>query len=183
VQAIVPRCDPSCDNIPDATATSYLAATNDVGKSLRVVVAAVNSTGFLDAASPERGPILAAASSRKVTATLMWAFQVRRKYAVVARLEVIHAPVGATITVFCRGRGCPFARESRHGSSKGNCRQTKHRRCAKPPVTVDVSLAGPFHHSHLALDATLTVKITKPGYIGKAFILHIPRASSRPSSR
>jgi hypothetical protein len=174
------RCHPTCQNIAGATTTSYLVGTKDVGQTLRVVVAAVNSAGTVDAASPERGPILPAAPTKTVTARMAWAFRVHKRYAAVTRLSVLGASVRATVTVLCTGQGCPFARESRLAAPKIRCHTTKHRRCAKPPATVNVSLAKPFRHSHLAFGARVTVKITRPGYTGKVYIFTIAH-SIKPS--
>jgi hypothetical protein len=66
------------------------------------------------------------------------------------KLYVQRVAAGTTVEVRCRGGGCPFAR----------------RASVLPRARKVVSLLGTLKRARLRKDATLTIRVTKPGYDG-----------------
>jgi hypothetical protein len=106
---------------------------------------------------------------KHINATMAWTFPLFRKYATVTQLMVDGVPLGATVTVTCRGHGCPFG--TRRTVAGGA-------RCAARRCTgkANVNLARPFKHRHLAYGTRITVRITRSGYIGKAYVFKMGRS-------
>jgi Putative metal-binding motif len=77
--------------------------------------------------------------------------QASRRYTLVTSLRLKDAPVGSRITMACgpRRKGCPFTSKS-----------------VPVPSTRPLQLARYLRNAKLRRDATLTVRVTKPGYIG-----------------
>jgi hypothetical protein len=69
----------------------------------------------------------------------------------VTRLAVVDVPAGATVTVTCRGRGCPF--------------RAKRRAAARAKRRID--LLRPLRRARLRPGVVLEVRVTKPRTIGK----------------
>jgi hypothetical protein len=82
------------------------------------------------------------------------------------------APVGARITVTCRGRGCPVKRQVRRALPR---RHSRHK-------TTTVLVAFPrFEHALLRTGIVLEIRVWKPGQIGKytKFVIRRGRLPSR----
>jgi hypothetical protein len=83
--------------------------------------------------------------------------RVTKRGALIRRLTAI-APIGAKVTVECRGRGCPFKKASRvvrrrkNGSSKATTATVRFRK---------------MEHRLLRGGATVTVSVTRQGWIGR----------------
>jgi putative CocE/NonD family hydrolase len=114
---------------------------------------------FHDATHPSRlllgtraavDPPLAAVPRLASTVTARWS--VAKRFARLTRLAVTKVPVGATVTVSCKGRGCPF----------------KSRRFARGAGGT-TTVTKPFKGKRLRPGVVLEVRITKPGAIGKVF--------------
>jgi hypothetical protein len=111
---------------------------------------------------------------KQITARVTYASVASKKAAKVTRLLVPQAPVGATITVLCasngKGRGCPYAMRTTHVTApKAKCAA---KRCTptKPPSTVSVDLAAPYRNRLLPFGASVTVRITRAGFVGEAYV-------------
>ena len=94
----------------------------------------------------------------KITVTLTYFMNARKRHTRFSSLSVKGVPKGATVKVSCRG-GCP--RRSQTFEKSGT-----------------VALTG-YRNRALRVGATLTISVTKPGSIGMAKVVKI-RADKRP---
>lgn len=94
-----------------------------------------------------------------------------RKRGIRLRLLSVSAPIGATVNVRCRGRGCPFKRKSRVVKAQA--------RASAPlaPATGLVRIRR-FARRLLRAGATVKVFVTRPDAIGKYTRLRVRRARS-----
>jgi len=83
---------------------------------------------------------------------------VRRK-GIRLRLLTVNAPIGASISFRCRGRGCPFKRRTRVVKPP--------KRKTTPTATSGQVRISRFPRRLLRVGATVSVYVTKPGTIGK----------------
>jgi DNA-binding beta-propeller fold protein YncE len=95
-----------------------------------------------------------------------WAYT--RRWTRVRRLTVTSVPGGSTVAISCRGRGCPPRKRLRS--------------VAVGRDTAAVPLARRFGKRKLRPRAVVQVRVTKPGFIGKAFRYTV-RKSKEPASR
>jgi hypothetical protein len=99
---------------------------------------------------------------------MQWSFHYTPAYTKVLVLVVNGAPIGSTVVVTCHGSGCPFARRSTAITKAKRCaRKGKHRCAALPPGKRD--LKASFGTHALRRGATITVKVVRPGWIGKYY--------------
>ena len=113
--------------------------------------------------------VVVAEPSGFVSSLMTWTFDYRPQYTRVSTLMVTGVQPGLEISVGCTGRGCPRQRYvesikraacSKHGGS-GN--HATHGRCT------DVNLAKHFAGRKLGVGATLTVRLTHRGWLGKYY--------------
>ena len=120
------RCDVTCTQV--ATGSSYGVAAADVGKRLKVTVTATGPGGSDTAASPLSAVVAAGFPGvgapgatpgtrrlRRLSPFPVVAIggRIFRSGVVVSQLRISRAPTGATVTVTCKGRDCPFKRARR----------------------------------------------------------------------
>jgi hypothetical protein len=92
---------------------------------------------------------------------------------------VVHKlALGTTIVLICRGQGCPFARQSLRVTSK-LCGPKAA--CVTEKAQV-VDLFPRLRGHKLRVGAVLTVELTRPDWIGKAYVISI-RSGRRPGDR
>ena len=128
------------------------------------------------------GPVARFTTLKRITAKVTFASAVSSESAAkVTRLVVPQAPVGATVTVLCAGKGtgngtgCPYAKRTMLvRAPKPKCTAGK---CApkKPPSTVSLDLTGPFRNRALPFGATVTVRMTQAGFVGEAYVFTMAR--------
>ena len=129
------RCSPGCSNIAGATSNKYTLKPADVGKRLRLVVTAAGPGGTELATSPQSAIVTAkppaksgstgsggtrTATLRKLSPFPIVAIGGRalRFGAFISQLRVSRAPRGATVTVTCKGRDCPFKQARRNDPAR-----------------------------------------------------------------
>ena len=123
---------------------SYLGDGNFSGSSSRIhklQVVVAKPTGF-------------------VSSLMNWTFLFKPHYTRVATLAVTGVQPGLTISVGCSGSGCP-----RHAYVDTITRAA----CGKHGTCKNVNLAKRFHGRKLGVGATLTVRLTHPGWLGKYY--------------
>jgi hypothetical protein len=146
----------------------------------------VDADGIGDACDPvDNRPVTqptvkpAATPATRIKSTVSNVWTVNSRYGLLQRLVVNNVPAGATVTITCRGKGCPFA-----------SRRFTRKRAGKVPATKF------FAKRHLALGTVLQVRITQRGAIGrvvtfrlrkravpKPLVQCLPVGSSRPRAR
>jgi len=117
---------------------------------------------------------------KQINSTMRWNFLAYTKYVKVAALSVVNAPVGASVTVVCSGKGCPFGSHSQTARApKPSCSgKGKKRKCEKPKTLANVNLVDLFKHRKLGYGAKVTVRLTERGYVGKEYVFNMSRSIS-----
>jgi len=162
-----------CHAIGGATKQSYTPSTRDVGFRIEVRESATNAGGSASAVSLPTIPVPATIKS-----TMNWVFFYSPTYTRILTLIVHRASVDTTIAVRCHGRGCPFTSRSAVLTKPKTCAPSTGHPCASPnPRTVN--LASWFGKQRLHPPATVTVKLTRPHWIGKEYVFRT-RAAHGP---
>ena len=99
-------------------------------------------------------------------ATMQWTFFYTNAYTVVRSLMVSGAPSGSSVQLGCHGQGCPFAAVTFRPGKLPRCSRQPGRPCRSGSNLI---LTPRFAHHRLALGAHLTVRIVRPGWIGKFY--------------
>ena len=126
------------------------------------------STQLIKIGSPP-GPVRPAASVPRLMSpfpVVRITGKVTKKGARIKRLS-IRAPYGATVSVRCRGRGCPFRRSTRTLARAG--------RAKSPSKTVTIRRLA---HRLLHGGASVKVLVSRPGEIGKYTRFRIRRGKA-----
>lgn len=157
----------SCsDDISGTDFASTATFQTSLGKSYAIQVGrACNATGPPACASLPSGGALRVLAvdfpehpALAIAHGLLVAFQ--PSFTRVTSLTVAGAPAGATITVLCQthGKGCPFAKRSRKTTSSAK-----------------VKLSKLVKRAHFKNGAKLSVRVTKPGFIGllRRYTFHV----------
>jgi hypothetical protein len=100
-----------------------------------------------------------------ITSTMQWTFAYTAQYTRILSLAVNTAPAGTTVLVKCRGRGCPYAKHATSVVAQSRCRSKGQRACSDPTL----NLRRGFRQRRLYAGATITVVISRPGWIGKYY--------------
>ncbi len=100
-----------------------------------------------------------------VTSTMQWLFSFTRHYTRVRALSIEGASPPASVLVTCRGGGCQFAKRTLGVSETKRCGDNGRPRCNSSGT---VSLAQAFKKP-LHVGTTITVLISRPGWIGKYY--------------
>jgi Invasin, domain 3 len=98
--------------------------------------------------------------------TMQWTFFYTNAYTVVRSLIVSSAPSGSSVQVGCRGGGCPFSAINFKSGQPPRCSRQPQRPCRLGPNLI---LTPRLAHHRLGLGAHLTVRIVRPGWIGKFY--------------
>ncbi|MEA2146351.1 MAG: hypothetical protein QOG59_1938, partial [Solirubrobacteraceae bacterium] len=99
-------------------------------------------------------------------ATMQWTFFYTNAYTVVRSLMVSGPPSGSSVQLGCHGQGCPFAALTLRPATLPRCSRQPGRPCRSGSNLI---LTPRFAHHRLALGAHLTVRIVRPGWIGKFY--------------
>jgi hypothetical protein len=111
-----------------------------------------------------------------ITSTMQWSFAYTRAYTKILALIVNRPPTGATVLVKCHGRGCPYTKHAMSAIRESRCGGTGTRTCS---AHARINLRGGFQQRRLHPGTTITVVISRPGWIGKLYTFGI-RASRGP---
>jgi hypothetical protein len=113
--------------------------------------------------------VVVAKPSGYVTALMAWTFNYSPTSTQVATLRVTGLVPGVAVALTCDGHGCPLHHHV-YRTTKRSCR---HHKC-KP-----LDLAKRLHHHRLGVGASLTVRLTHRGWLGKYYRFVI-RAGHKP---
>jgi Bacterial Ig-like domain (group 3) len=114
--------------------------------------------------------VVVAKPSGFVSALMAWTFNFSPTSTQVATLRVTGLVPGVSVALDCAGDGCPL----RHHVYRTTKRACGHRRTCKP-----LDLAKRLHHDRLGVGASLTVRLTHRGWLGKYYRFVI-RAGHKP---
>lgn len=111
---------------------------------------------------------------------LKWAFAPKRSYSTVTELRVTRVAAGASVSVTCHGKGCPFSAKQGVGEQqcRGHACKARKPKPRAPSRTVD--LQPLFAHTRLKVGIELTIRVTQAHLVGRAFVVRI-QASKPPS--
>ncbi len=105
-----------------------------------------------------------------VSSLMTWTFLFKPRYTRVSALTVTGVQPGLTISVGCSGRGCPKHRY---------VDRVTRAACGKHDTCQNVNLAKRFSGRKLGVGATLTVRLSHPGWLGKYYSF-VVRRGRRP---
>jgi len=113
-----------------------------------------------------------------IAATMQWTFTYAPSYTKVLALVVNGLPPNTTVSVTCHGRGCPVPKRLATTARTKRCQTPgKNGKCSGPK-TVDLTPA--FKNRLLRSGTKISVKISRPGWIGKSYTF-TARAARRPT--
>ena len=173
-----------------ASAGSSVAMSNGIAVlgAAAVTVNGANDQGALYVFGPQ--PVTPPPGSQPLTApsldpspTMKWAFAPGKSSTTIRSMSIAAVPAAASVKVLCKGHGCPFSSRSVKPAAQKHCTgKGKHRTCkpakAKP---YGLKLGGLFHRRRLGVGAEITVEVSQPGRIGKAFVFTF-QASQKPTN-
>lgn len=112
-----------------------------------------------------------------IAATMEWSFNYTPSFTKVLALVVNGLPQNTTVSVTCHGRGCPVAKRLATTARTKRCQTpTKNGKCSGPKT---VNLTPAFQNRLLRSGTRISVKISRPGWIGKSYTF-TARAARRP---
>jgi Big-like domain-containing protein len=150
------RAIPGCLSRPLKKLTASCAVRyRSLGKHT-VSARYTGDTNFAPSAAPIRSVRVVTASSQPpvlgfVSSTLQWQFFFHPAYTQVTLLRTGAVRKGVTLLLTCAGKGCPF-----------NTRRI-------PGTGGPIDLLPAFHQRHLAPGSEITVRMTRPNWIGKYY--------------
>jgi hypothetical protein len=112
-----------------------------------------------------------------VTATMQWTFHYTPSYTRILALVLHGANRGATVTIHCTGRGCPYASRADAVVKPKPCTSTRKHACPAPGT---IDLEPSFRHHNLRVHAQVTITVTQKRYVGKYYRFTM-RARRQPS--
>jgi len=113
-----------------------------------------------------------------IAATMQWTFTYTPSYTKILALVVNGLPPNATVSVTCHGLGCPVAKRLASTARTKRCQTPqKNGKCSGPKT---VNLTPAFQKRLLRTGTKISVKISRPGWIGK-FYTFTARAARRPT--
>jgi hypothetical protein len=113
-----------------------------------------------------------------ISAKTYWTDYFTPTYTRFLAMVVHNLHLGTTIVLICRGNGCPFARQSLRVTSKP-CGPKAG--CVTEKAQI-VDLFPRLRWHKLRVGTVLTVELTRPNWIGKAYVISI-RSGRRPGDR
>jgi hypothetical protein len=113
-----------------------------------------------------------------ITAKTFWTVFFTPTYTRFLAMTVHKPSLGTTIVLMCHGQGCPFARQSVVVTSK-SCRSNP--RCVTESSQL-VNIVARLHGRRLHVGTVLTIELTRPRWIGKAYVIQI-RSGKKPSDQ
>lgn len=124
-------------------------------------------SNFASSRSPTRSVHVVVHPSRLIVlgfigSTLQWQFRYRPAYTLVSKLQADGVARGTTILLTCAGGGCPFSRSSIQTKTSGS-----------------IDLLPTFRKRHLRVGSQITLRITRPNWIGKYYAFTV-RAGRGP---
>jgi hypothetical protein len=133
------------------------------------------SASSSDAVKVEGRPVSIAGA---ITAKTFWTDYFTPTYTRFLAMAVHRLRVGTRIVLICRGRGCPFSRQSLLVTRKA-CRSKAA--CITEHAQV-VDVVPRLRGRRLQIGTVLTVELTRPDWIGKAYVFTI-RSGRKPTDQ
>ena len=145
--------------------------------SFKVTVMIVDAGGA--ATSVTSSIPVAATPPPRVQSKLIWNFTFFSRYTQVDSLVVQDPPVGGRVQIGCHGRGCRIARLTiaTTAAKQGRC---KGKHCSNGRAGKNLDLSSVFRGWRLSPGALITVKVLKPGWVGRYYVFKV-RGGSAPS--
>jgi hypothetical protein len=145
--------------------------------------AAVTGSDVAGNTATVRCPYIVTAPTLKPSPATRSSFRVAKRYTIIESLSVSSVPGAAIVRVLCKGHGCPFAsRSTKRGLAKKCTVHGKHQTCKRVRTKTYGLAITALDHKHLASGATLTIEVSQPQRIGKAYIFKM-RSGNEPTHR
>jgi Bacterial Ig-like domain (group 3) len=116
-----------------------------------------------------------------ITTRMAWKFRFTPTFTSVLAMVARQARPGTKVTVICHGRHCPFAKRSMTVTKSTGCKGSKRRRCLSQKEKT-VNLKPLFGGHRLPAGSHVTIELTHPHWIGKAYLFTI-RAGRAPTNQ
>ncbi len=156
----------SCGAVPVRSGGSACTVTYTAAGAHTISARYGGDANFTGSTSPSRGVEVSSPPIRgNISATMQWTFRFTSKYTSVLQFGISGA-THATVTVGCRGGGCPFAKRTVSVPGTQRCGRRRTRVC---PTHGKADLVRYFQHHRLRPGATITVLISRPSWVGKHY--------------
>ena len=99
-----------------------------------------------------------------VSAIVQWKFAYHPTYTRVMVLRATGVLQGMTLRLTCTGRGCPYAKRST--AERSSCAAAARAGCT---TSSSIDLSRSFSHRRLQLGSQITIRITRPHWVGKYY--------------
>jgi len=152
-----------------------LAATCTIKYKLvgthRIIARYSGDSNFAASASPMH-PVHAVKSSPApvvlgfIGSTLQWKFFYSPAYTQLLFLQAFGISNASTMRLTCTGSGCPFTSVSNSPAGNGPCPNNRHAICS---TGSSINLLPVFRKRHLRAGAQITLRITRPRWVGKYY--------------
>ena len=152
--------------IRDSVATCSVVYRSGVRH--RISARYAGDSNFSGSASPSRviqavrgGP---SGPRGSVSAIVQWKFAYHPTYTRVMVLRATGVLQGMTLRLTCTGRGCPYAKRST--AERSSCAAGARAGCT---TSSSIDLSRSFSHRRLQLGSQITIRITRPHWVGKYY--------------
>jgi hypothetical protein len=107
-----------------------------------------------------------------------WSFYYTPAYTRIITLTVKNVSIKATVTVTCKGGGCPYSKVTMKVPLLKRCGARHKSLCG----TADVALAPRLKSRHLSVGTRITVIVSRPQWVAKYYTFTV-RAARGPKSQ
>ena len=111
--------------VPDRDADGLPSASDNCPQAANPDQADIDGDSIGDACDTPPPPPTPQLSPVRISSPVSTSWLVKKRYSLLRRIVAKELPTGATVTITCRGKGCPFKRRTFTPGTKGSANATK----------------------------------------------------------